>query len=449
MLTFEWRGKPACHKGSMATNTTQSESPTPPSRRRSPRLSTFDTARRFKDFRLVWIGNFFAQGAQWLQILTIGWLVLKLTDGNALLTGTVVGVRTLPILLIGPWSGVLADRMDRRKLIMVTQTAMAVAAVAFAILVIATDLDSETPSGPLLWWHPFIYMLISGIAHSIIQPVRQAMIANTVPREYLTNALALNGMVYPSTRIVAPALGGLLIATLGFKWNFLIEAMAYVTMVLLLIPARLPFRTESSGKQSSMFSSMRDGIVYVWREKSILQLIVMSFIPNFVFNPLVFILPVFTSQVLNRGAEAGGILAAAIGVGGVIAGIIIATVGFVFRKGMATFLGLVGGCVFVLIFAQSHWYLVSIAALAGLGFCQYAFRVGNSTLIQSTVPDDLRGRVMSIYMLDSGFVPLATLAISLMVHVWNPKDAFTVVGILALALAVVQFAAFRLVRRLP
>ena len=434
----------------MATNISDSETSAPSSGRRpSSGLSTFETVKRFKDFRLVWIGNFFAQGAQWLQILTIGWLVLQLTDGNALLTGTAVGVRTLPILFIGPWAGVLADRLDRRKLIMVTQTVMAAAAVSFAILVIATDLDSETSSGPLLWWHPFIYMAISGIAHSIIQPVRQAMIANTVPREFLTKALALNGMVYPSTRIVAPALGGILIATLGFNWNFFIEAVAYVIMVLLLIPARLPFRTESSEKQLSMLASMRGGLVYVWREKSILQLIVMSFIPNFVFTPLVFILPVFTSQVLNRGPEAGGVLAAAIGAGGIVAGVIIATLGFVVRKGLATFWGLVVGCVFVVLFAQSNLYLVSIAALVGLGFCQYIFRVGNSTLIQGTVPDDLRGRVMSIYMLDSGFVPLATLAISLLIHFWNPQDAFTAVGILALALALVQFATFKLVRRLP
>ena len=434
----------------MATNISDSETSAPSSGRRpSSGLSTFETVKRFKDFRLVWIGNFFAQGAQWLQILTIGWLVLQLTDGNALLTGTAVGVRTLPILFIGPWAGVLADRLDRRKLIMVTQTVMAAAAVSFAILVIATDLDSETSSGPLLWWHPFIYMAISGIAHSIIQPVRQAMIANTVPREFLTKALALNGMVYPSTRIVAPALGGILIATLGFNWNFFIEAVAYVIMVLLLIPARLPFRTESSEKQLSMLASMRGGLVYVWREKSILQLIVMSIIPNFVFTPLVFILPVFTSQVLNRGPEAGGVLAAAIGAGGIVAGVIIATVGFVVRKGLATCWGLVVGCVFVVLFAQSNLYLVSIAALVGLGFCQYIFRVGNSTLIQGTVPDDLRGRVMSIYMLDSGFVPLATLAISLLIHFWNPQDAFTAVGILALALALVQFATFKLVRRLP
>ena len=437
-------------QGSMAANTSNPETSTlHPRRRRSSGISTFDTVKRFKDFRLVWIGNFFAQGAQWLQILTIGWLVLKLTDGNALLTGTAVGIRTLPILLIGPWAGVLADRVDRRKLIMATQTVMAAAAVFFAFLVIATDLDSETSSGPLLWWHPFIYMAISGVAHSIIQPVRQAMIANTVPREFLTKALALNGMVYPSTRIVAPALGGILIATLGFNWNFFIEAVAYVTMVLLLIHARLPFRTGSSKKQPSMFSSMRAGIIYVWREKSILQLIVMSFIPNFVFNPLVFILPVFTSQVLNRGPEAGGVLAAAIGAGGIVAGIIIATLGFVVRKGLATGLGLVAGCVFVVLFAQSHWYLVSIGALAGLGFCQYVFRVGNSTLIQGTVPDDLRGRVMSIYMLDSGFVPLATMAISLLVYVWNPQDAFTTVGIVALALALAQFTGFKLVRHLP
>ena len=437
----------------MATDTSQSAASSLPSgQRRSSRLNSLDTIRRYKDFRLIWIGNFFAQGAQWLQILTIGWLVLKLTDGNALLTGTVVGIRTLPILLIGPWAGVLADRIDRRKLIMATQLVMVGAAVGFAFLVIASDLDASAtgaPAGPLRWWHPFIYMVISGVAHSIIQPVRQAMVANTVPRESLTSALALNGMVYPSTRIVAPALGGLLIATLGFKWNFFIEAMAYVTMVLLLVPARLPFRTESSGRPPSMISSLRGGIVYVWQEKSILQLIVMSFIPNFVFNPLVFILPVFTSQVLNRGAEAGGILAAAIGVGGIAAGMIIATIGFVFRKGMATGLGLVGGCVFVVLFAQSEWYLLSIAALAGLGFCQYTFRVGNSTLIQGTVPDDLRGRVMSLYMLDSGFVPLATLVISLFVHYWNPQDAFTVVGIVALGLALLQFVGFSVVRRLP
>ena len=433
----------------MSTNPRQTEIPT--ARTRSSRVShldTFRTARLYRDFRLVWIGNFFAQGAQWIQILTIGWLVLKLTDGNALLTGTVVGIRTLPVLLIGPWAGVLADRMDRRKVVVIAQLFMAAAAAVFAVLVIATDLDSDTPSGPLRLWHPFLYMIIAGVAHSFIQPVRNAIVANTVPKEALTNALALNGMVYPSTRIIAPAIGGVIIATLGFNWNFFLEALAYVTMVALMIPVRLPFRSQDRDSHESVVASLRSGIAYVWQDKPVLQLIVMSFIPNMVFNPLLFLLPVFTSQVLGRGADAGGVLSAAIGAGGITAGVIIATVGFGVRKGIATFLGLIGGCVFVLIFAQSTWYLASIAALAGLGFCQYYFRVGDSTLIQTLIPDRLRGRVMGIYQLDNGFVPLATLITSWLIYIWNPKDVYTVIAIVSIGLVALQSVVFRQARRL-
>ena len=411
-------------------------------------MASFETAKRYRDFRLVWIGNFFAQGAQWIQILTVGWLVLKLTDGNALMTGTVIGIRTFPVLLIGPWAGVLADRVDRRKVIVVAQLCMAAAAAAFAVLVIATDLDADTPSGPLKWWHPFIYMTIAGVAHSIIQPVRNAIVANTVPREALTSALALNSMAYPSTRIVAPAIGGVVIATLGFNWNFFIEALAYLIMVALMIPVRLPFRSQERIRNESLVESLRGGLAYVWQEKPVLQLIVMSFIPNLVFSPLLFLLPVFTSQVLGRGADAGGVLSAALGVGGIIAAVIVASVGFMVGRGPAAFLGLAAGCIFVLIFAQSTWYSVSFAALTGLGFGQYYFRVANNTLIQTIIPARLRGRVMSIYQLDNGFVPLATLVTSWLIHIWNPKDVYTVIALLSIGLVFLQLAAFRQARSL-
>ncbi len=424
---------------------------------RTSRQSRFSIVKNYKNFRLVWLGNFVALGGQWIQLLTVGWLVLHLTSGNALLTGTVVAIRTLPVLIIGPWAGVLADRLDRRKLVMATQAAMATAACLFAFLVAASDLDSDPISGPLRWWHPFIYMIVAGIAHSIIQPVRQAMIANTVPRQALTSALALNGMVYPSTRILAPAIGGILIATLGFKWNFFLEAMAYIGIILLLLPVKLPYQTEMA-KLTSPIESLKDGIRYVWRERSIMQLIVMVLIPNLVFQPLVFLLPVFTTEVLGQGVGAGGVLAAAIGVGGIVAGAIIAGLGFVFRRGPLTFAGLIGGCIFVILFAQtpwlfapfsqSTWLFASFVFLTGLGFCQYTFRVANSILVQTIVPDDLRGRVMSIYMLDHGFTPLATLLISLLVHVWNPSGAFTVIGGAALAVSILFAFAFHQVRHL-
>ena len=428
----------------MAHNAT----PPPGIRRRTGGQSNFWIISRYPDFRYLWFGNFFTVAAQWIQILTVGWLVLHLTDGNAFLTGTVVGIRTLPILIVGPLAGVLADRIDRRKFVMVTQIYMAVAALAFAFLVLATDLDAQPVTGPLKWWHAFIYMGVSGIAHSIVQPVRQAMVPNTVPIRHLGSALALNGMAHPSMRIVGPAVGGLLIATLGFNWNFFIEAAAYVIIVLVYLPMKLPYREERSAKNVSILTSMREGLSYVMKEKTILQLILMAVIPNLVFQPLVFVLPIFTTEVLGRGADAGGILAAAVGAGGIVAAIIIASKGFIFRRGLVTLAGLIGGCVFIILFSQSTWYFASMGALAGLGFFQYLFRVGNNTLLQTIVPDALRGRVMSIYMLDNGLTPLATMAISYFIHIWNPAGAYTVLALVSLALALLQLAFFNRIRQL-
>ena len=422
--------------------------PPPGIRRRTGGQSNFWIISRYPDFRYLWFGNFFTVAAQWIQILTVGWLVLHLTDGNAFLTGTVVGIRTLPILIVGPLAGVLADRIDRRKFVMVTQIYMAVAALAFAFLVLATDLDAQPVTGPLKWWHAFIYMGVSGIAHSIVQPVRQAMVPNTVPIRHLGSALALNGMAHPSMRIVGPAVGGLLIATLGFNWNFFIEAAAYVIIVLVYLPMKLPYREERSAKNVSILTSMREGLSYVMKEKTILQLILMAVIPNLVFQPLVFVLPIFTTEVLGRGADAGGILAAAVGAGGIVAAIIIASRGFIFRRGLVTLAGLIGGCVFIILFSQSTWYFASMGALAGLGFFQYLFRVGNNTLLQTIVPDALRGRVMSIYMLDNGLTPLATMAISYFIHIWNPAGAYTVLALVSLALALLQLAFFNRIRQL-
>ncbi len=434
----------------MATNTPRTEAAAEsPRRRRIAGLDAISTAKLYRDFRFMWAGNFVAIGAQWLQLFTIGWLVHHLTDGNALLTGTVVGIRTLPVLLIGPWAGVLGDRVDRRKLVMVTQSVMAVTAAGFATLVILTDLDAEEIAGPLRWWHPFVYMTVAGVAHTVIQPVRQAMVANTVPREALASAFALNGMVYPSTRIIAPAIGAILVASLGFKWNFFIEAMLYVVIVLLLIPVKLPYRTEQrGGGHGSAFSSLVSGLRYVKNEKRILQLIVMSLIPNLLFQPVIFFLPVFTVDVLGREIGAGGALAAAVGLGGVAAAVFIAGIGYLMRKGLAVFLGLIFGCAFILLFSQSQWLWVSFAMLTGLGFSQYVFRVANGTLIQTVVPDTFRSRVMSIYMLDHGITPLATLLIGLFIDLWEPGWVFTVISAASLLLAVVQAIFFHSTRQL-
>jgi len=179
-----------------------------------PRLHTFDSLIRYRDYRLLWTANFCSNSAQWFQLLTVGWLVQSLTVGSstsALQVVTVGGISTLPVLLVGPWGGVLGDRVDRRKLIMACQVIMATAAVLFALLV---------ESGNVQVWHAYAYVLFIGVPLSITRPVRQALIANTVPREAFGNAFAANTFTIAGTRMIGPFFGGVVIASLGFTWNY-------------------------------------------------------------------------------------------------------------------------------------------------------------------------------------------------------------------------------------
>ena len=145
-----------------------------------------DSWRAYRDFRFLWVANFFANTAQWLQLLSVGWLVRDLTDSFAssgLLVVAVGGMTTLPTLVVGPWAGVLGDRIDRRKLVMAVQSFMTVAAISFAIVV---------HSGYIEWWHAYVYVFVSGTCWSISITMRQTLVANTVPREALVNAYASN-----------------------------------------------------------------------------------------------------------------------------------------------------------------------------------------------------------------------------------------------------------------
>jgi MFS family permease len=142
-------------------------------------------------------------------------------------------------------------------------------------------------------WHVFAYVTVSGIAQAILQPVRSALVANTVPREDLGNAYALHAMGITSSRFVLPAVGGLLIGAFGFTVNFFVESALYVALALLVIPMRTPYREQSSrGHHSSTFADLKEGVKYVWTDKPIKQLLVMSFVPNFFVQPCLYLLPV-------------------------------------------------------------------------------------------------------------------------------------------------------------
>jgi len=406
--------------------------------RRGPRIRTFSSLRS-KDFRLLWAGNMFEHMALWLQLISLSWLVWNLS-GSALLSGLAAGLRGLPTLIIGPWAGVIADRMDRKKLVIVTQVLLTGVSIFFAFLV---------ASGTVQVWHAMVYATVSAVCFGFIMPARQALIVNTVPREDLGNAFALTAMTVTSNRLIGGILGGLLITTVGIKWNFFVEGVAYLITALLLIPMKTPYREVSTARESSVLANMKDGLVYIWRDnRIILHLMVLSFVLNMAFIPLPALLPAYTSAVLHAEANVGGYLLAAQGVGGVMATVLIASLGFVMKKGEIGLVALVVGSASVLMLAQSHWLLLSMAMLVILGIAQTSFIVTNQVLMQSMVPDTLRGRVTSIYMLEFSLGPIAILLIGLLMDLFSVSGALTIVASGSLALSLFFLLTFRRVRNL-
>tara|TARA_B100000315_G_scaffold62395_1_gene56651 strand:- start:172 stop:1482 length:1311 start_codon:yes stop_codon:yes gene_type:complete len=402
-------------------------------------LHTFSSLQNNRDYRFLWTGNLFANAAQWLQIFTIGWLVFDISGESALHSVAVAGIRTLPILIIGPWAGVLADRWDRRGITIVTQCGLAVVAIIFALVV---------ASGRVEVWHAYVYMSFAGIGFAVKQPVRQALIANTVQRSDMANALALNAMTVTSMRLVGPLIGGLLIATVGFKWNFFFEASLYLVMVLLLLPMRTPYREASTARRASMLSNLAEGLGYIIKNQVMLRLTLLNFIRTAVFMPLVLLLPVYTEEALDAGIGTGTAMITVMGVGGLIATIIMATWGFFTNKGKVGLIALMAGSAIILALGRSHWLWLSLPLMALMGLAQTHFIVSNQTLIQLVVPDRLRGRVSSVWHYESGLIPLAAVLIGFLADRNGINFALTAVGVGALAVATFCLVRFKDIRSL-
>ena len=419
--------------GQPSAQTTSARCPAP-----RGRVRTF-TSLQSKDFRLLWAGNIFDHMALWLQMITLSWLVWDLT-GSALLSGTAAGLRGFPTLIIGPWAGVVADRMDRRKVVIVVQFFLSIVAFGFALMVATATVEV---------WHAFAYAGVSAVCFAFIMPARSALVVNTVPPGDLGNAFALNAMTVTVNRLIGGMLGGLLITEVGITWNFLVEGVAYLAAALLLIPMRTPYQGESTARRDSVLNNLKGGFLYIWREnRIILHLIIMSFILTFCFIPLPALLPAYAGEVLGAEANVGGYLMAAQGVGGVTTTFVIASLGFGIRKGKLALIALVAGSAAILTLSLSQWLLLSLAMMVCLGLCQTSFIVSNQTLVQMMTPDNLRGRVTSIYMLEHGLGPVGIFLIGLFMDLYTVSGALTLISSVSLATAIFFLVVFRRVRNL-
>jgi MFS family permease len=252
---------------------------------------TFSSLRH-ANFRLLWFTSVINAGSNWIQQVTLGWLAYDLT-GSALTAAIVFGMRSLPNLLIGPIGGVFGDRFERRKGLMINSGYMSVLAVGFATLL---------ATGTVATWHLLVFTLLQGIGQSLVGPVRQALVANTVPREELMNAIALNAFAQNAMRVIGPAIAGVLIAVFGPALNFGIQGVSYVLVFILVLPLKTPFAEYNprARHHASIRESFVQGISYVRTQPTILGLLLMALVPTLFTTPVNRgLLPVWASAVLN------------------------------------------------------------------------------------------------------------------------------------------------------
>ena len=410
-----------------------------------PRLHTLDAWLEYRDFRLLWFANFCGFTAQRLQLLSIGWLVKDLSEGSGiggLLVVSVSGINTLPGLLVNPITGVLGDRLDRRKLCIGVQSGSAALALAFAFLV-ATDYVRP--------WHAYAYVLISGSCLAITQPMQQVLIANTVPREALVNAYAINTLTVTGTRVFGPFVGGILIFTLGFSWNFALEAALYAGVVLMLLPMRIPYTAAPTGESQRItpFADIRDGIMHLWRQqREVLEIALLSIIPNTILHPLWFLLPLFTVEALQAHANMGGYLLAVTGLGGLISTLTIATWGFPFRRGYVLFVAAALSSITTMLFPYSYWLWAAFVVLAIQSFFQAYFRTAAGTLVLTIVPDRFRARTMALLAYERSFLIGVSVLIGMFADFTSASLAILAIGSVGLAMTLAGVATLRRVRAL-
>lgn len=408
---------------------------TPAAAPRPAGLKTFSSLRH-RDYRLLWAGTLFASSGQWIQQVSVGWLTYQIT-GSAFLLGAVNGFRSLPMLLLGPFGGVAADRLDRKRLMLFTQLFLMAVTAGFATVVI---------TGHAHVWNIIVFTLLTGVAWAFNMPVRQSVVPHLVPREDLANAIALNSAGFNMTRIVGPSLAGLLIAWVTVAGNFYLQAAAYMGVAAMVLQMRVP-ESRRASKEDSVLRNLAEGAGYVWHHPTLRSQIALALIPVVLALPYISLMPVFAKDVLHVGPTGFGVLMAAPGVGAVVGTLSIASLGDIKRRGLLLYGALIGMGVMLILFSQSRSFPLSLALLVLAGGFQMAYMATNQTLLQLTTPDEFKGRVMGIYMLNQGLLPLGSLFAGALASVWDAPTAVTVMGIAVLGMTVVALVALPSMRR--
>ncbi len=360
-------------------------------------VATF-RALKHRNFKLFFAGQFISLTGTWMQSVAQSWLVYRLT-GSVVLLGLIGFSSQIPVFFLAPIGGAVADGYERQKILLITQTlAMTVALV----------LAGLTLTGQVQVWHLFVLAVCFGLINAFDIPTRQAFVVDMVGKEDLLNAIALNSSMFNGARIVGPAIAGILVAVVGEGWCFLGNGISYIAVICgILMMKIVPVIREQSG---SLFLNITAGFSFVAKNAPIRGLLLLLGLVSLTGMPYAVLMPIFADKILGGGSATLGYLMGASGIGALIAALVLASRNAVFGLGrwVAFASGSLGISLILFSFSTNFW--LSMILLIPVGFSMMTQMSSSNTLIQAMVPDNLRGRVMSVYsMMFMGMAPLGAL----------------------------------------
>jgi MFS family permease len=358
-------------------------------------LSVTLRALRHRNFQLFFSGQFISLIGTWMDTIAEAWLVYRLTH-SSLLLGAVGFASQFPVFLAAPLGGIVADRYNRRKIVIGTQ---------ITSMILAGVLAGLTLSGMVKVWEIFVLAALMGVVSAFDIPARQSFLVDMVGKEDLMNAIALNSSMFNGARLIGPAVAGILVAKIGEGWCFLANSVSYIAVIAGLLMMKVA-RPSALAQSASPLAHLIEGFRFARHTAPIWTILLLLGLVSLVAMPYTVLMPVFAAKVLHGNAQSLGILMGATGLGALLGALTLASRTGVRGLGRWVAFSCAGFGFSLLVFSFSRIFWLSAALLLPVGFCMMLQMSSSNTLIQAMVPDHLRGRVMALYsMMFMGMAP--------------------------------------------
>ena len=411
----------------------------PPANHRSENIteSLPDSNRSFKqtfsslrstNFMYLWLGMLAMMSGMHMQMVARGYLVYEITNSASIL-GLVSAASSVPILVLSLIGGEIADRMNRKKVMMLSQLLNSLTAILVSVAIFTNTVE---------WYHLLAASVFQGATWAFLMPARQALIPSLVGQSQLSNAIALNAAGMSATTLIAPTIAGILYSVFGS--GFVYAVIGVLTIVASVLTSMVKVEEpETKAAKKAMTSNIGEGISYVMHNRLVLVLIVIGLATSLLAMPIRFLMPVLVVDIYRMGPESLGLLLSFMGIGSLAGTLYIAWVGK-WHRGGTLILGTLASGIALILLAILPFYAAAVGIMLLLGLGDAARRALNTALIMEATDDEYRGRVMSIFMMNFGFMPLGILPIGIMADAVGGQASVGLLGILIVVFTLFIFA---------